>query len=94
MLQSAYASELLAREIGTAVLGLMMRPREDLDVEAPLSTMGIDSLVGLEVRNWMRRTLLVELTVKQIIQAKNTRELGVLAQKEIAERVKLNGSAS
>lgn len=90
VLKSAYASELLAREIGAALLGLMMRPREDLDVEAPLSTFGIDSLVGLEVRNWMRRTLLVELTAQDIVQAKNVRELGVLAQKMIADRAKEN----
>ena len=88
ILKSAYASELLAREIGAALLALIMRPREDLDVEAPLSTIGIDSLVGLEVRNWMRRTLLVELTVQEIVQAKNVRELGALALEKIVERVK------
>lgn len=93
MVKSTYASDLLAREIGAAMLGLMMRPREDLDVEAPLSTMGIDSLVGLEVRNWIRRTLLIELTVQEIVQAKNVRELGVLTQKKIAERV-ANSQAS
>lgn len=91
LLKSAYASELFAREIGAALLGLMMRPREELDVEAPLSTMGIDSLVGLEGRDWVRRTLLVEMTAQEIVQAKNLRELGVLAQKMIAERVKAAG---
>lgn len=87
MLKSAYASELLAREIGAALLGFVMRPREDLDVEAPLSALGMDSLVGLEVRNWMRRTLLVEMSVQEIVQAKHVRELGDLTQKKIAERV-------
>lgn len=66
MLKSPYASELLAREIGAAILGLVMRPREDLDVEAPLSTIGVDSLVGLELRNWMWRTLQVDFDVQEV----------------------------
>ncbi|KAL1878202.1 putative secondary metabolism biosynthetic enzyme [Diaporthe australafricana] len=87
LLKSTYASELLAREIGAAMLGLMMRPREDLELDVPLSAMGIDSLVGLEVRNWMRRTLLVEMVAQDIVQAKNIRKLGAMAQKKLLERV-------
>lgn len=55
MLKSPYASELLTHKIGAAILGLMMRPRDDLDVEAPLSPLEL-TLLGLELRNWMWRT--------------------------------------
>lgn len=83
------ASTCLAREIGRALFGLMMRPepQEDVGLDTPLSVVRIDSLISLRLRNWIRRTLLIEFVVKDIVEAKNIRQLGVLAQRKLKERL-------
>ena len=45
----------LAKETGTTLFGFMMRSEEELDLEAPLASLGVDSLVSIELRNWFRQ---------------------------------------
>lgn len=44
--------ELVTREIGHVLCTLMMQPEENLDVAITLTSMGVDSLVSIEIRNW------------------------------------------
>lgn len=87
LLKSDYASELLGREVGRALLGLMARPQEDVDINAPLTTLGMDSLVGLEMRDWIRQKLRVDLAVQDIVEAGSVKQLGAAVQKKIGERI-------
>ncbi|KXT06610.1 hypothetical protein AC578_8567 [Pseudocercospora eumusae] len=45
---------------------LMMIPAADVDANKPLSAYGVDSLVAVEVRNWIAKEMLVEISVFDI----------------------------
>lgn len=91
ILESPDTATLLARAIGRGLLGLLMRPHDgDIELDAPLETMGIDSLVGLELRNWLRRVLGVDLNVRELVQAGSCRRVGIMVQHAMIERIKMN----
>ncbi|KAK5991578.1 Highly reducing polyketide synthase gloL [Cladobotryum mycophilum] len=73
-------------EIGKTLFGFLMIPEENLDVEMTLSSIGVDSLVAIEIRNWWRRTLLVEITVLEIMNTGTIKGLGKLAISALAEK--------
>lgn len=56
----------------------------DRQLSEPLSALGLDSLVAVELRNWFRQTLGAEVSVMQIMEAGSLKILG----KEIAGRMK------
>ena len=87
MLKASETVELLAGEIGRTLFGFLMRAdTEVVDLDAPLASVGIDSLISIELRNWIRRKIGVEVTVLEIVRADSVRDLGVLAQKKLAEK--------
>ncbi|KAL8925711.1 MAG: hypothetical protein Q9172_002102, partial [Xanthocarpia lactea] len=51
------AIEFIAREIGNTLYGFMMKNAEDMELDLPLAGLGLDSLVGIELRNWCRQQL-------------------------------------
>ncbi len=69
-----------------------MRPLEQLDVKQPLSAVGIDSLVAIELRNWSRQKLGVELSVLEILGAASIEKLGQAAAEGLL--VKMSGAAT
>ncbi|KAI1416673.1 hypothetical protein F5Y13DRAFT_205511 [Hypoxylon sp. FL1857] len=71
--------EQLARSIGVAFFSFMMKPVEELDVRAGLATLGIDSLVAIELRNWLRIRLTVEMSVLEIMRGDSILGLAKLA---------------
>jgi NAD(P)-dependent dehydrogenase (short-subunit alcohol dehydrogenase family) len=87
LLKSPESAELLAREIGKTLFGFIMRSDDEaLDLDTPLLNVGIDSLVSIEVRNWMRRKLGTEFTVLEIVRADSVRHLGILAQGKLVAK--------
>jgi len=77
MLDGADGSTLLASEIGKTLLGFMMRNEETLDLNLGLSATGVDSLVAIELRNWIRQTLGVDVTVLEILASESLLALGM-----------------
>ncbi|KAK1993234.1 beta-ketoacyl synthase domain-containing protein [Colletotrichum falcatum] len=75
-LSSDEAGEFLAKEIGGALKGFMMRQDAEADLSSPLQT---DSLVTVELRNWFRQKMGVVFTVVELRSAKSIRALGGLA---------------
>lgn len=86
LLKSEEAAVLLAREVGKTLLGFMMRPEGDLDLDAPLGAVGIDSLVSIELKNWIRRRLGAEVTVFEIVRAESLARLGETVQGRLIEK--------
>lgn len=82
-LREPEAASLLAEEIGRTLTGFMMMAEEDLDLEKPLTALGVDSLVAIELRNWIRRTVGVELTLLELLRTGSLRALGELAQQKL-----------
>ncbi|KAI4158412.1 MAG: hypothetical protein LQ342_007453 [Letrouitia transgressa] len=76
----------LAREIGARLQDLLLRSSEDLDLDANLSGMGVDSLVSIEIKNWWKRNLGLEITVLEILSAGTVRNLASVAVKGLKEK--------
>lgn len=81
-LREASAVEFLATEVGTVLYGFLLLPVEDLDITKPIASLGVDSLVAIELRNWCRHKLGVEISVLEILDFKTLDALGeMLAQR-------------
>lgn len=91
-LKEASSVSFLAQEIGTTLFSFLMRPIEELDVKQPPSAVGLDSLVAIELRNWSRQRLGVELSVLEILGAPSIETLGEAAAEGLL--VKLGGAAT
>lgn len=86
LLKSEEAAALLAREVGRTLLGFMMRAEAELDLDVPLGAVGIDSLVSIELRNWIRRRIGAEVTVLEIVRAESLARLGETVQGKLIEK--------
>ncbi|ROT42957.1 hypothetical protein SODALDRAFT_288666 [Sodiomyces alkalinus F11] len=66
----------IALEIGKQLMKLLLRPDDDLDITLPVQQLGLDSLVGIELRNWWRQTLGFDISVIQLLGYGTLEELG------------------
>lgn len=68
----------------TKVSAMTMIERDEVLPDAPLASYSLDSLVSVELRNWIRRETTVELTLGAITQAGSLRVLAtdILAQRK------------
>ncbi|EAW17483.1 putative polyketide synthase, partial [Aspergillus fischeri NRRL 181] len=83
------AAEFLAGEVRDRVATFLMR-REDeepLDLGLTLSAAGVDSLVAIEVRNWWKQNLGVEVSVLELMNGGSMLRLGELAAKRLREKL-------
>jgi aryl carrier-like protein len=69
----------LTREIGRTIYSFMLRSEEDMDVSQSLTTIGVDSLVSIEIRNWWKRSLGLEISVLEIMTSGSIARLGEVA---------------
>ncbi|KAJ5101975.1 polyketide synthase, partial [Penicillium alfredii] len=69
----------------TKVSSITMIDRDEVEPDAPLSTYSLDSLVSVELRNWIRRETGVELSLNKIVSADNLRALAthILSQRDM-----------
>ena len=81
----------LAKEAGTTLFGFMMRSEEELDLEAPLASLGVDSLVSIELRNWFRQKVGAEFTVLEVVNSHSIMHLGEQAAGKL--KAKFQGRA-
>ncbi|KAM7185490.1 hypothetical protein V8F33_012377, partial [Rhypophila sp. PSN 637] len=90
LLRGHEATNLLARNVGRKLLGFMMKevPNDDeeLDVNAPMANLGMDSLVSIELRNWIAKRLGVEVNVLELTRAGSLLELGGWLQTRMIEK--------
>lgn len=63
---------------------MTMIEREDVRADIPLTSYSLDSLISVELRNWIRRETSVELALSAILQAENLQALSenILAQRD------------
>ncbi|KAI1810659.1 putative polyketide synthase [Poronia punctata] len=66
------------------VSSITMIERDEIEADAPLNNYGLDSLVSVELRNWIRRETGVDLALSKIVGAKDLRGLAgtVLSMRE------------
>ncbi|KAL4814823.1 hypothetical protein BDW67DRAFT_192033 [Aspergillus spinulosporus] len=82
----------LKHEIGIKIYEFMLQPVEDLDVTKALVTLGVDSLVIVEIRNWLRRKLEVETSTLEILNGGTIESLGQICFHRL--RGKYGGSST
>lgn len=63
----AAATDLITQAMVERLAKLMMMPESDVDAGKPLSAYGVDSLVAVEVRNWIARETGVDVSVFDIM---------------------------
>ena len=79
ILEDSSSLEFLAQEIGRRICAFMLRSDEDLDLASSLTDMGVDSLVSIEIRNWWHRSLGLEISVLEVMNAGTILQLGKIA---------------
>jgi acyl transferase domain-containing protein/NADPH:quinone reductase-like Zn-dependent oxidoreductase len=62
-------AEYLAKEIGRILYGFMMKDPEEMKMDQPLAALGLDSLVGIELRNWCRTQIGFDISILEIMQS-------------------------
>lgn len=92
-LQLANAADPLATLLAVLmdkVSSITMIERDEIEADAPLANYSLDSLVSVELRNWIRRETGVELPLPKIVNAGNLRALSthILAQREAGTKKK------
>jgi hypothetical protein len=69
----------LTQEIGKRIRSFMVQSDDLVDVKMTLSDMGVDSLVSIEIRNWWRMGLGLDISVLEIMSAGSIERLGAVA---------------
>ncbi|KJZ77319.1 hypothetical protein HIM_03043 [Hirsutella minnesotensis 3608] len=86
VLHEPASQELVTLEIGRTLCNFTLQP-EDSDVKTmTMAAMGIDSLVSIEIRNWWRRTLGVDISILDIVNAETVEQLGKIAIASLQEK--------
>ena len=76
MLNTQANLDYLTHEIKVQLCSFMLRAEDDVDVKQSLSELGVDSLVAIEIRNWWRQSLGLEISVLEIMSAGSMEQLG------------------
>ncbi|KAI9170607.1 Lovastatin diketide synthase LovF 15 [Paramyrothecium foliicola] len=84
VLQKPETAEYIALEVGKQLMNLLLRAEDDLDITVPVQQLGLDSLVGIELRNWWRQTLGFDISVLQLLGFGTLEELGKQAVKGLS----------
>ncbi|KAF3480301.1 polyketide synthase [Arthroderma uncinatum] len=76
ILSSEEAITFLAQEIGKKLFVFLLKLPEDLDTSASLAQLGMDSLVGVEMRSWWRQAFGFDISVLELLGTGNLNGLG------------------
>lgn len=68
----------LSLAVGSILFEYLSLSEDEMDIHAPLESIGVDSLVSIEIRNWWRRTIGLEITASEIVKAGSIKGLGKL----------------
>lgn len=72
------ATALLVDAIAVKLADIFNLPLADIDVDLPLSRYGVDSLVAVELRNWLSTGVKSKVSVFEILQSASLTDFGAL----------------
>ncbi|THC87882.1 hypothetical protein EYZ11_012672 [Aspergillus tanneri] len=87
-LSGAEASKTLATEIGRKLFTLLLKPLDRLDLQLPLSELGMDSLVAVEMRIWWRQSFRFDISVLEMLSMGSLEVLGRHAANKVAQSLR------
>jgi aryl carrier-like protein len=76
------AISLVCEGLMTKVSSVLMVPREEMDAARPIVVYGLDSLVAIEIRNWITRELDASLQVLELLASSSITALAGLILKK------------
>lgn len=76
----------IAKAIGSAVANFLIKDEDSIPLDKPLESLGMDSLVAMEVRNWIRQQVGVETSTITIVQSPSLMHLGDEVRQAMANR--------
>ncbi|KAK1975937.1 hypothetical protein LZ30DRAFT_667738 [Colletotrichum cereale] len=88
-LQSEETTTFLATQIGRALCQFLLRSDTDSNLQDRLKDIGMDSLVSIEVRTWIRQWIGVDLATLEINDSENLQNLAVTVQKKLIAKYNL-----
>ncbi|KAK1141874.1 Mycolipanoate synthase [Aspergillus melleus] len=85
-LEQKASADVIAAELAHCVASFLMREEDEVPTSATLSDVGVDSLVAIEVRNWWRQNLGVDVSVLELMNGGTIEALGGLAAKRLQQK--------
>ncbi|KAH6689849.1 KR domain-containing protein [Plectosphaerella plurivora] len=79
--------EFLAREIGQRVGEFLLRPDDPVDVGSTLAQIGLDSLVAVELRRWLKGSFGLSVSVLEMMGTGSLKEFGGLVAEKLKAKV-------
>ena len=78
------------------IASVSMTPREDIDLEKPLAAYGMDSLVAVEIRNWIANEMAANISALEFIASSSLAGLGkaVVEKSTLIDRNAVVGAAT
>ena len=76
ILKTNETAAFFASEIGKRLFALLLKPEEDLNTSLSLSDLGMDSLVGIELRAWWKQAFGFDISVLEMLGMGNLEALG------------------
>lgn len=70
--------EIISKAIAKRISALVALSVDDLDLESPLTDFGLDSLIAIDLRNWVTRTFHAVLQTGEIFDSPSTLALAEL----------------
>lgn len=77
----------ISQHIGATLLGFMMKPIEELDIKASPTSLDVDSLVAIELRNWCRQRFGLDVSVLEIMGVTSIEQLGSSVAQVLAAKL-------
>lgn len=83
------SAEFIAKELALCISNFLMKRDDEIDTSLSLAEAGVDSLIAIEVRNWWKQNLGVEISVLELMNGGSIEQLGDMAAKRL--KVKFGG---
>ena len=79
-------TQVIAKAIASAMANFLIKDEDSIPLDKPLESLGMDSLVAMEVRNWIRQQVGVETSTITILQSPSLLHLGDEVKQAMADR--------
>ncbi|KAI0805327.1 putative polyketide synthase [Xylaria sp. FL0064] len=76
---AAEAARAVSEALATKLAAIMALSRNEVDMAAPIQSFGMDSLVAVEIRNWLSKEVRADVAIFDILEATSVAALGASA---------------